>query len=86
MHTERDLCEIVDRMQHGPAASSLNLRHVKTGQLIYGSDEEIADEGAFLVVRAGRLRCFVSFEGKELTLFMLEPGDAIHLHTSTMLE
>lgn len=86
MHIERDLCEIVDRLQRGPGTRFLSLRHTKTGQLIYGSEEESDDDGAFLVVRSGRLRCFVSFEGKELTLFMLEPGDAIHLHAGTMLE
>lgn len=86
MAIERDLCEIVDRMLRGPSGGSLSLRHMKTGQLIYGSEEETDDEGAFLVVRSGGLRCFVSFEGKELTLFMMEPGDAIHLHAGSMLE
>jgi CRP-like cAMP-binding protein len=86
MHIERDLREVVERMQHGPAACFLSLRHVRTGQLIYGSEEDSDDEGAFLVLLEGRLRAFVSFEGKELTLFTLEPGEALHLHPGIMLE
>jgi CRP-like cAMP-binding protein len=86
MQSERDLCEIVDRMLHGPAARFLSSRQLHTGQLIYGSDEGEEDDGALLVVRSGRLRCFASFEGRELTLFTLEPGEAIHLHPGTMLE
>ena len=39
-----------------------------------------------MIVRRGRLRCFASVDGKELTLFTLDPGDALPLHASSMFE
>jgi hypothetical protein len=50
---------------------------MRAGQIVYGGDE--AADSDLLIVRSGRLRCFTSFEGKELTLYMLEAGDAIYL-------
>lgn len=81
-----DLCQIIDRLLKGTSARRINVRHVKTGQLIYGADEEDAAENGLLIVRKGRLRCFASFEGKELTLFTLDTGDAIPLHADSMFE
>lgn len=85
MRTDKNLCEIVDRLLRGPMARHLRVRRVTTGQLIYGHDEVDGDHG-LVVVRKGRLRCFVSFEGKELTLFMLDSGDAVRPHSGTTLE
>jgi CRP-like cAMP-binding protein len=74
-------------MLKGPMARHLGVRHVSAGQLIHGAtEEEESGEGSLLVVRRGRLRHFVSFEGKELTLFTLEPGDAVYLHAGSALE
>ncbi|MGO4870200.1 MAG: GAF domain-containing protein [Roseiarcus sp.] len=81
-----DLCQIIDRLLRGPSGRQINARRVKTGQLIYGADEEEALEQGLLIVRSGRLRCFASFEGKELTLFTLDAGDAIPLHAGSMFE
>jgi CRP-like cAMP-binding protein len=81
-----DLCKIVDRLLKGPSARQIVVRRLKAGQLIYGADEEPALKEGLLVVRSGRLRCFASFEGKELTLFTLDAGDAIPLHAGSMFE
>ena len=62
------------------------MRRVKAGHLIYGADEEKAEADGLLIVRSGRLRCFASCDGKELTLFTLDAGDAIPLHASSMFE
>ncbi|EJW10687.1 Carbon monoxide-responsive transcriptional activator CooA [Rhodovulum sp. PH10] len=87
MPPERRLGGIVERMLQGPMARHLVVRHLAAGQLIDGAtEEEEAGEGSLLVLRRGRLRHFVSFEGKELTLFMLEPGDAVYLHAGSTLE
>ncbi|WP_237154401.1 Crp/Fnr family transcriptional regulator [Oryzibacter oryziterrae] len=59
-------------------------RFLPAGQLVYGMDEE-ESEGV-IVVRSGRLRCFSSFEGKELTLFMLDAGEAVLFHDASMFE
>ena len=37
-------------------------------------------------MRSGRLRCFASVDGKELTLFTLDAGDALPLHANSMFE
>ena len=57
---------------------------MRAGQIVYGGDETV--DGDLLIVRSGRLRCFTSFEGKELTLYLLEAGDAVYLHGGAMLE
>jgi len=83
---ELPLRQIVARILSGPLARQLDLRRVKAGQLIYGADEEKAVSQGLLMVRSGRLRCFASYEGKELTLFTLDAGDAMPLHASSMFE
>ena len=83
---ELPLRQIVARILSGPLARQLDVRRVKAGQLIYGADEEKAVSQGLLMVRSGRLRCFASFDGKELTLFTLDAGDAMPLHASSMFE
>ena len=74
------------QLMSGPNSRTLNIRHVKAGQfLCWFREKEPVAEG-LLVVRKGRLRCFVSYEGKELTLFTLDAGDAMPLHLGTMFE
>ena len=83
---EPQLRQIVARILNGPFARQLDVRRVKAGQLICGADEAGTGGLSFLLVRAGRLRCFASYEGKELTLFTLDAGDGILLHTNSMFE
>jgi len=83
---ELPLRQIVARILSGPLARQLDVRRVKAGQLIYGADEEKAVSQGLLMVRSGRLRCFASCDGKELTLFTLDAGDAMPLHASSMFE
>jgi CRP-like cAMP-binding protein len=80
------LRETVERLLKGPAARHFSFKPVKSGQILYGADMVEDGDGALLIVRGGRLRCFVSFEGKELTLFTMDAGDAIHLHSHSMLD
>ena len=80
------LTQIIDRILAGPYARLITIRRVKTGQLIYGADEEKAVQEGLVVVRSGRLRCFASFDGKELTLFTLDAGDALPINEASMFE
>ncbi|WP_165498251.1 Crp/Fnr family transcriptional regulator [Siculibacillus lacustris] len=86
MKSEPHLGQIVDRLLKQGATRHLTTRSLPAGHLIYGSDEDLDGGSGLLFVRSGRVRCFVSFEGKEMTLFMLEAGDAISLNTGSMLE
>ena len=80
------LTQIIDRISAGPYARLITVRRVKAGQLIYGADEEKAVQEGLVVVRSGRLRCFASFDGKELTLFTLDAGDALPINEASMFE
>ncbi len=84
MQTENPLLEIIERLLKDGSGRLITQRSVRGGQIIYGGDA--AADGDLLIVRSGRLRCFTSFEGKELTLYMLEAGGAIYLHGGAMLE
>jgi len=80
------LTQIIDRILGGPFARLAPVRKVKAGQLIYGAEEEKAAQEGLVVVRSGRLRCFASFDGKELTLFTLDAGDALPVNPDSMFE
>jgi CRP/FNR family transcriptional regulator, carbon monoxide oxidation system transcription regulator len=86
MYSDHHLGQIVDRILKYGAAHHLVLRTLPEGRLIYGADEGVDGEFSLLFVRSGRLRCFSSFEGKEMTLFRMEAGDAVSLHPDTVLE
>jgi CRP-like cAMP-binding protein len=86
MHADHHFGQIVDRILKHATAQHLTLRSLPEGRLIYGADEEFDGDFALVFVRSGRLRCFSSFEGKEMTLFLMEAGDAIALHPDTVLE
>ncbi|SJZ53236.1 helix-turn-helix domain-containing protein [Consotaella salsifontis] len=77
---------IVDRLMPFMSSGQFSMRKLKAGRLIYGFQDLDDDEGSLMVVRSGRIRSFASFEGKELTLFTLDAGDAMILHDNTMLE
>ncbi len=84
MQTDNPLSAIVERLLKDGHGRLFGQRSMRAGQIVYGGDGTV--DGDLLIVRSGRLRCFTSFEGKELTLYMLEVGDAIYLHGGAMLE
>ena len=80
------LPQILDRVLAGPFARQLTPRRIKVGQLICGADDDKAGEDGLIIVRSGRLRCFASFDGKELTLFTLDAGDALPIRGDSMFD
>lgn len=84
MKTDNPLSAIVERLLKDGHGHLFSQRSMRAGQIVYGGDE--GADGDLLIVRSGRLRCFTSFEGKELTLYVLEAGDATYLHGGAMLE
>jgi CRP-like cAMP-binding protein len=76
--------DIVDRMLNGPAARYVAWRRIDTGQIVFGADEDGVD--GLLFVRSGSLRSFVSKAGRELTLFVFGPGDAVRINADTLLD
>jgi CRP-like cAMP-binding protein len=49
------------------------------------SDRQTRKGGVF-VVTSGRLRVYLSYEGREFTLLFLNPGDVFSLHSHAMVE
>jgi CRP-like cAMP-binding protein len=49
------------------------------------SDKETRRGGIFIVT-AGRLRVYLSYEGREFTLLFLEPGDVFSMHSEAIIE
>lgn len=84
MQCQTRLCEIVERILKRPTGPRLTARSLSAGQLVYGAADDAPD--GLLVVRSGRLRAFLSCGGKEMTLFSLDAGDAVRLHSETLLE
>lgn len=76
---------LIQRMSDGPFARQLGHRKIRAGQMYRGSDEAAEADG-LVVVRSGCLRAFVSRGGKELTLFVLGPGEAVRVNEGSMLE
>lgn len=76
--------EIVDRLLTGPAARYVVWRRIDAGQMVFGADEDEVD--GLLFVRTGSLRSFVSKAGRELTLFVFGPGDAVRVNADTLLD
>lgn len=61
-------------------------RKMKRGHLVYGSNLMDETGEAIFVAASGHYRCFATHEGKELTLFMLGPGDAVPLQPEMIVE
>jgi CRP-like cAMP-binding protein len=71
--------EILDDLGSEPAVGHIIRRKVRIGSMIHGSEERDQSGEAILIVAEGELRCFTSFEGKEMTLFTLSVGDVMIL-------
>lgn len=76
----------VDRLIAAQGASRKLPRRLREGQLVCTLDDVDLEDDGLIAIRSGRLRCFSSFEGKELTLFTLDEGDALFVEAGLMLE
>ncbi|MFC5308296.1 Crp/Fnr family transcriptional regulator [Azospirillum picis] len=59
------------------------LRKADKGALVFTPE---SGENAVFIVVSGRLRVFLSYEGREFTLAILEQGDIFSTHTRAMIE
>lgn len=59
------------------------LRKADKGALVFTPD---SGENAVFIVVSGRLRVFLSYEGREFTLAILEQGDIFSTHTRALIE
>ncbi|WP_319495752.1 GAF domain-containing protein [uncultured Cohaesibacter sp.] len=78
--------EILDDLQKDRIVGPISRRKPATGAMLAASDERDDSGEAVLIVVKGEVRCFTSFEGKELTLFALGPGDAMILRDHLQME
>ncbi|MCF8489234.1 MAG: helix-turn-helix domain-containing protein [Rhodospirillum sp.] len=78
--------EILDDLGSEPTVGHIIRRKVRIGNLIHGAEEKDKSGEAVLIVAEGELRCFTSFEGKEMTLFTLSMGDVMILRDHIQVE
>ncbi len=78
-----NMIELLKAPQYKGFLSGFQARQFARGNLV-SSPEQQSNE-VFIVV-SGRLRIFLSYEGKEFTLCFLEPGDLFSTHTRVMIE
>jgi CRP-like cAMP-binding protein len=72
------LLDIIDTDPFSELSSSLNKRKYNKGAIIYHPYEK---ENLVLIVAAGKVRVYLSYEEKEFTLAILSRGDIYTTHT-----
>ncbi len=73
-----NLLDILEKEPFAELASTLNRRRYDKGAIIYHPYEE---EDLVIIVSAGRVRVYLSYEEKEFTLAILSRGDIYATHT-----
>lgn len=76
----------LQRLLDTPNRRYLRVRRLRAGQSLDAADEADDRDDSILALASGRLRLFASSEGKELTLYTLQPGDTAVLHREMMLQ
>lgn len=77
---------LLRRLLETPSRQMLRLRRLHAGQILDAADETDAHDDSILALASGRLRLYASREGRELSLYTLQPGDAVVLHAGMMLQ
>lgn len=78
-----NLIELLNQQQHNHILQQFRSKRCPKGSQVSGPDKASDD---VLIVSAGRLRVFLSYEGREFTLYYLEEGDIFSTHTRAFIE
>jgi CRP-like cAMP-binding protein len=82
-HPSGELLAFLLRPENQHYLSRFSRRSYKEKNLV--SDRQ-TPMGAVFVVTSGRLRVYLSYEGREFTLLFLHPGDVFSFHSHAMIE
>lgn len=75
--------DILENPEHDDFFRSFSSRKVREQEILCDAN---STENNVFVVLSGELRVYVSYEGREFTLFFLEPGDIFTTHSKMIVE
>lgn len=75
--------DILENPEYESLFRSFTSRKLEAKYIVYDSN---TDENSVFVVLAGELRAYISYEGREFTLFSLEVGDIFVTHSRMTVE
>lgn len=77
------LFDILENPEHDEFFRSFTSRKIREREIVCDAN---TSENTVFVVLAGELRVYVSYEGREFTLFFLGPGDVFSTHSRMIVE
>lgn len=75
--------DILENPEHDDFFRSFDSRRIREKEIV--CDANTAENSIFVVL-SGQLRVYVSYEGREFTLFFLDPGDIFTTHSKMIVE
>jgi CRP/FNR family transcriptional regulator, carbon monoxide oxidation system transcription regulator len=81
--TEVELLKLFESSDHGELFRGFKTQRFPKKTQIYSPFEE---RNLIFIVKSGRLRVYLSYEEKEFTLAILEPGDIFSTHTQAFVQ
>jgi len=83
MQTHANILSFLSQAENKQYLANFTRRTYQEKNLV--SDKETHRGGVFIVL-SGRLRVYLSYEGREFTLLFLEPGDIFSMHSEALIE
>jgi CRP-like cAMP-binding protein len=83
MRTSSEILSLLSLPQNRQHLDRFSRRSFEEKNIV--SDKETRRGGVFIVT-SGRLRVYLSYEGREFTLLFLEPGDVFSMHSDATVE
>ncbi|SBW06002.1 Cyclic nucleotide-binding helix-turn-helix transcriptional activator, Crp family [uncultured Alphaproteobacteria bacterium] len=77
------LFDVLENPEHDEFFRSFTSRKIREREIVCDAN---SSENNVFVVLAGELRVYVSYEGREFTLFFLGPGDVFSTHSRMIVE
>ncbi|TKB58385.1 Crp/Fnr family transcriptional regulator [Ferrimonas aestuarii] len=78
-----NMIELLKKPKYEGFLSDFCCRQLRRGQLL---SQDCHEESKVFVLVSGRLRLYLSYEGREFTLSFLEPGDIFTTHSRMLIE
>lgn len=78
-----NMIELLKKPKYEGFLSGFHCRQLARGRLL---DQACHEESEVFVLVSGRLRLYLSYEGREFTLSFLEPGDIFSTHSRMLIQ
>lgn len=83
MQTHGDILSFLSRAENKQYLANFTRRTYQEKTLVSSGETRM---GGVFIVLTGRLRVYLSYEGREFTLLILEPGDVFSMHSEALVE